>query len=427
MKLKSISRREAIKHTLRTAALSAAGGVLADIAAAQPERTAYIRSRNSKGKVAVIGAGAFGGWTALHLLREGYDVTLTDQYGAGNNQSSSGGETRLLRAFYGDQQIYFDMALRSMGHWKALEEQTGKKIYHPQGLLILQHPGGGVPGALAAAHMYERAGLTLEQLTPIDAAKRWPQLDTSGLEKIWHDPASGYLEARDGCKAVLDLFVKEGGKFITAQALLKDIPNGHLEAVSLSGGGRLEADIFVFAGGPWLLRLFPGIAPLKVTRQGYFYFAPPVHLSKEIARLPTWVNWSADGNLSYGVPGYDGRGFKVAVTVNEDISDRFDIYDRYLKPEELQQAQDVLQQRFPAMAGRPLIEQRVCQYTETPDKDFILDQHPHAANVWILGGGSGHGYKHGAAIGELVAANITGRKAKEPRFAIARFNVKQDS
>ncbi|WP_160712956.1 NAD(P)/FAD-dependent oxidoreductase [Chitinophaga solisilvae] len=418
---KKISRREAIRQTLRAAAITAAGSVLPAMHVSSTSGFSYNRQSYSRLRVAVIGAGAFGGWTALHLLREGYAVTLADQYGAGNNQSASGGETRLIRPFYGNQQLYFDMALRSLSHWKKLEAQTRKQIYYPQGLLLLQHEGAVIPGDMAAAAMYRHAGIQLEQLSPSAAALRWPLIDTTGLAKVWYDPASGFLSAREGCKTVLEQFIKEGGHFVQAQASLPGHIDGRLQALSLSNGQRLEADVFVFAGGPWLLRLFPNLAPLKVTRQGYFYFAPPASLHTAFAQLPTWVNWPADGQLSYGVPAFDGRGFKIAITIQEDISDRFDTYARYLRPEELQQAQEVIQRRFPVMAGRPLIEQRICQYTETPDKDFILDRHPQADNVWIAGGGSGHGYKHGAAMGELAAANISGRLPVEPRFRINRW------
>src|SRR5437868_2835200 len=104
-----MKRRKVIKYGIQGAAASLMNNLIPQTSQAQVSQKIFKKSRD--GKIIVIGAGAFGGWTALHLLRKGYKVTLIDQFGPGNNQSSSGGETRIIRALYGNRQIYFDLTL----------------------------------------------------------------------------------------------------------------------------------------------------------------------------------------------------------------------------------------------------------------------------------------------------------------------------
>src|SRR5437016_10337276 len=95
--------------------------------------------------------------------------------------------------------------------------------------------------------------------------------------------------------------------------------------------------------------------------------------------------------------------------------------EREVSEEKLRAARAYMEMRFPAMAGAPLLESRVCQYENSADQNFILDRHPEAANVWIVGGGSGHGFKHGPAIGKLVSEAVLGIKAPPAEFLLGRL------
>jgi glycine/D-amino acid oxidase-like deaminating enzyme len=417
----SVKRRSIIKYGIQGAAMTLMSKIIPQTSERQV--TPKITRQSKNGKIIVVGAGAFGGWTALHLLRKGYDVTLLDQFGPGNNQSSSGGETRIIRAFYGSQQIYFELTLRAIQLWKENEALMGQKILHQNGLLVFV-PVKKDESVEAAIPMYKKAGLVFEKFSAGDAAKRWPQVNTADLDHVMFDPVAGILLARKGCNAVCDLFEKEGGKFMQQQAKDYAVKSGKCKAVTLYDGTMLEADEFVFACGPWLVRLFPEITgKLKVTRQVVFFFAsPPGESDLMENKLPVWFNMDTKGVVNlYGIPGNEYRGFKAAPELKDVITDRFDTYSRFWKPEELKYTQEIVALRFPKMAGRPLIENRVCQYTETPDSDFIFDRHPGVENLWILGGGSGHGYKMGASLGELAAAIIIGEKNIHPTFALSRL------
>jgi glycine/D-amino acid oxidase-like deaminating enzyme len=418
---KTLKRRDLIKLGLRGAAATALSPLISS--SVPMDEPNIISGLNRNGKLVVVGAGAFGGWTALHLLRKGFKVTLADQFGPGNNQSSSGGETRLIRAFYGDRKIYFDLTLRALNLWKENEPLMTKKILHQNGLAVFI-PGSKDAAVEAALPMYKNAGLTFEKVSPTEASKRWPGINFSDVDHVMFDPIAGFLEARKGCAEVRDLFIKEGGTFIQQQVASENIKSGKAVSVTLADGQTLEADAFVFAGGPWLVRSFPEITKkLKVTRQVVFFFASPPSASDLMEnRLPTWFNKTGTGAIDvYGVPGNEYRGFKIASELSDVITDKFDTYDRYYKPEELAFAQERMAHRFPKMKGRPMIEQRVCQYTETPDAHFILDKHPEADNLWVMGGGSGHGYKMGASMGELAAQMVAGERSVIDTFSLKRL------
>ena len=255
-------------------------------------------------------------------------------------------------------------------------------------------------------------------------SRRWPQIRTDDLAWVYFDPQSGFLRARAGCEAVRDAVVAEGGRFVQQQVILPERPDGELSHVLTSGGTKLKADRFLFAGGPWLLRLFPELTRnMKVTRQIEFFFATPTEASYFMEnRLPCWTDRDENGkSRGYGVPGNDYRGFKIAYELRDDITDRFDRYDRFYRAEEVEHTRQVLANRFPKLRAAPFIEGRVCQYTETPDLDFILGLHPAHGNVWILGGGSGHGYKHGASLGELTAQVMAGTATIPAPFALQRL------
>ncbi|SFE12546.1 NAD(P)/FAD-dependent oxidoreductase [Spirosoma endophyticum] len=416
-----INRRQLLKFGVQGTALSALESALP--VSSQAGVATFIKEPAKNGKIVVVGAGAFGGWTALHLLRKGYNVTLIDQFGAGNNQSSSGGETRLIRAYYADP-VYADMAIRALALWKENEPKMGQKILNQNGLLLFNYPSSKTE-AEAAVSIYKRLGLPLEKVSLDDALKRWPQIGTEGLDHVMYDPTAGFLNARKGCQAVCDLFVKEGGTFLQQQVKQETIKGGKATAITLANGTVLEADQFIFACGPWAVRLFPELTKkLIVTRAVVFFFASPVGQSNLMEnKLPTWMDRDMSGPFrSFGVPGSDFRGFKLGLTPpDNDVTDRFDTYNRFVKPEEFELALGVIKRRFPKMVGQPLIEQRVCQVTMTPDSDFILDTHPEADNLWVMGGDSGHGYKQGASFGELAANTVAGEKEKLKKFALKRL------
>jgi glycine/D-amino acid oxidase-like deaminating enzyme len=378
-------------------------------------------AQDSKPHIAVIGAGVFGGWTALHLIRSGAKVTLLDAWGPGNSRASSGGESRVIRHSY-DKAIYVEMVKRSLELWHAASEQWDRPLLHVSGVLFMRRVGS--PISLAGSDfLLTDANVPHEMLSREDMAQRFPQINFRGIESGMYEPTGGYLLARRACQAVVDAFMKEGGEYRTAYVKPGTVSGGRMANVALSGGGTLSADQYVFACGPWLKTMFPDVLGphLNISRQEMFYFGTPAGDNRyDAGALPAWIDLGDE--VWYGVPGGEQRGFKIADDAHGPAHDP-STTERMVSSAGMKSAAEYLGYRFPGLKGAPLTESRVCQYTNTPDGDFIADQHPGARNVWLLGGGSGHGFKHGPALGEIMAAQVLGENTVERTFSLARFRI----
>lgn len=374
--------------------------------------------RGMKDHVAVIGAGVFGAWTAHHLQQQGHRVTLIDAWGAANSRASSGGESRLTRAAYGKDAIYTRMAMDSLPQWKALSDISGLPILVQCGILFFFPTEE--PYVRDSIEAHRRFALPTDVLNRAEMAKRFPMIDFDGIKVGLHEPEFGALMARRAVLTLVDRFSRSGGTYRRGAAQLPAASGDRLDEVQLSSGERITADRFVFALGPWLPKLFPDVIGPRIlpTRQEVFFFAPPAGDRRFLpAAMPGWADFNG-GDIFYGFPDLENRGVKIAhdahgVPVDPDTQDR--------RP--TQAALDEIiayrDRRFPLLKGAPLSEARVCQYENSSNGDFLIDLHPQWANVLLLGGGSGHGFKHGPEVGRYAAARLLGSIKPEPRFSLS--------
>jgi glycine/D-amino acid oxidase-like deaminating enzyme len=396
----------------RRSLLIGAGG------AAVSPTVARTYKRGSKDHVAVIGAGVFGSWTAHHLQQQGHRVTLVDAWGPANSRASSGGESRLTRAAYGKDAIYTRMAMDSLPQWKALSTVSGLPVFIPCGILFFFPTEEPYVRDSIAAH--KRFGLPTDLLGQAEMARRFPMIDFSGISVGLHEPGFGALMARRSVLTLVDRFARDGGTYMKGSALPPSAGGDRLDEVRLSSGETIKADRFVFALGPWLPKLFPEVIGPKIlpTRQEVFFFAPPAGDRRfSPAAMPGWADFNG-GDIFYGFPDLESRGVKFAhdahgIPVDPDTQDR--------RPTEAALAEIVAyrDRRFPLLRGAPLTEARVCQYENSSNGDFVIDMHPRLRNVLLLGGGSGHGFKHGPEVGRYAAGRLLGSVAPEPRFSLA--------
>jgi glycine/D-amino acid oxidase-like deaminating enzyme len=200
-----------------------------------------------------------------------------------------------------------------------------------------------------------------------------------------------------------------------------ELETGKWKSLKLSDGARISADRYVFACGPWLGKMFPQTIGnlVRVTRQEMFFFGSPGGDPRfDDHHLPVWAEHR--DRFHYGIPANHGRGFKIADdTRGPDFDPTYG--DRTVTAASLHAIREYLALRFPGMKDAPLVESRVCQYEQTPDAHFIMDTHPRSENVWLLGGGSGHGFKHGPVIGEMMAELVLKGAEPKPYFRLARF------
>jgi glycine/D-amino acid oxidase-like deaminating enzyme len=357
--------------------------------------------------VAVIGAGAFGGWSALYLLRAGYKVTLVDAWGAGNSRSSSGDETRVIRSTYGANEFYFNLNVRALELWKENELRWNKKLFHNSGVIWFCYEEK-TPLVDDSIPFAERHRMNYEYLTSKEVNNRYPEIRTDDLHHAFYDSFGGYLKAREGMQSVKEAFVNEGGTFKQAAVKPGKSREGKMNSIQLSNGNELSADLYLFACGSWLGQLFPEVLSNVITcsKQEVYYFGVPSEESEAFDHLPVWID--VDGkDFYYGIPGNANRGFKIGVDIRGEAFDPTN-GERVVNQKVLADARKFIEHRFPDLKNAPLVESRVCPYENSIDGNFIFDQHPEANNVWFLGGGSGHGFKHGPALGELIAKLIKG-------------------
>jgi len=374
----------------------------------------------------VIGAGAFGGWTALHLLDRGVRVTLIDAWGPGNSRASSGGETRVMRGTYGPDQPYTELAARALKLWDKYERKWKRKFLHRSGVLWMA-AGRDDAFERGSVDMLRASKIKYQELSTSQMRKRWPQINFEGIEWGIFEPECGYLDARVSCASVVEAFVEAGGKYLHAAVNPVGLEDHGLRMLTLSDGSRLKADGYIFACGPWLGRLFPKAVGdlVRATKQDVFFFGTPAGDTRfHDLNTPVWADHR--GRFYYGIPGSDRRGFKIA---DDTRGPDFDPTngERAINPETLKDVREYIAFRFPAMKDAPLVETRVCQYEQTPDSHFIIDRHPGNENVWLLGGGSGHGFKHGPAVGEMMTELILKDRKPNPLWQLQRFQNKQNS
>ena len=372
--------------------------------------------------VAVVGAGVFGAWTAWHLAKRGKRVALIEAYGPAHSRASSGGETRIIRMGYGADEIYTRWSQRSLVQWKELFAATNQPLFVETGVLWMGATGDARLRDTAAT--LKRCGVSFEALDLSTLEKHYPQMALDGIRQAILEPTSGVLMARRAVTAVVKDAVRLGAEYHWAHAL-NPREAGRVEHITTNHGGRIVAGEFIFACGPWLGKIFPDVLRGRIfpSRQEVFFFGIPAGDRRfSPPELPTWL---FQEDLVYGMPDIESRGLKIAFDHHGERIDP-DTQSRLVSPGMTAKVREYVARRFPALRDAPIVETRVCQYENTSSGDFLIDRHPEMENVWFVGGGSGHGFKHGPVLGEYVAGQLLDGAAPEPRFSLETKTTTQN-
>jgi sarcosine oxidase len=369
----------------------------------------------------VVGAGVFGAWTAWHLVRRGQRVLLVDAYGPANARASSAGESRIIRMGYGADEIYTRWSQRSLVQWKEFFAAKQLPLFHETGVLWLASKDDARVRDTVAT--LTRCHVLFEELDLGTLQARYPQIGYAGIASGLLEPTSGVLMARRSVAAVVEDAVRAGAEYRVGEVATPR-GAGSVASVATRAGERIEAGQFVFACGAWLGKIFPDVLGGRIfpSRQEVFFFGvPPGDERFAPSALPTFL-FQADE--SYGMPDLESRGLKIALDRHGERVDP-DTQSRVVSAAAVEKIRRYVARRFPALANAPIVETRVCQYENTSSGDFLIDRHPEMENVWLVGGGSGHGFKHGPALGEYVAGRVLDEAMGDARFSLASKDVVQ--
>jgi len=445
--MSELDRREFIKIAGVGAGVFLAGGNTAP---------AFLKSGLASSRVVVVGAGAFGGWTALNLRRMGAKVTMIDMFGPGNARATSGDESRGVRSSYGDRtqgEQWMKWARVAMDKWKDFDKQFSKplkmRVYYTTGDVILRAQEENF--TKNTKELWIKNKIPHEVLTGDEVRKRWPQWKSDDITHAIYEPDAGVVRARRSCEAVSEVFRYEGGTILIERVVPPEESGFDGSEITLVNGTKIGADIFVFCTGPWLGKTFEGMKNRMRTPMGqvFYWGTPPGDQRFTYPNMPSWnfpgaTGWAALPNDSRGFRirgGGGGGGPQSASQANQqsattaaipapppvaapaptpggppvNVTDP-DLSSRYVESDRVPRARAFLESRFPDLKDMPLLATHACHYEQTSSRNFIIDRHPTLKNVWISGGGNAEGFKFGPVVGEYTARRVLG-KDKDDEFA----------
>ena len=343
------------------------------------------------GSASIVGAGIFGASLAYRLARDGWRVTLYEQHEPGHAAAASGGESRLIRFSHGSNEWYTRSAWRARELWRELEAETGRELLVECGVAWFARSDAGWEAQ--SERILEAEGIPVERLDVEAAGELFPSFAPGDLRFVLWEPAAGVLRAGEATRATVEAAQRAGVRLVQ----------------EVAEPGAVAADVVVWACGAWLPALFD--VPIRVTKQDTLYFAAEGWASPP---LPAWVDYD---EAIYGHGDLDQLGVKVAPDQEGPAFDP-DRGERVVSPETERAARAYLAERFPELREASVSHATVCQYALTTDTNFVIAPHPGRPNEWILGGGSGHGFKHGPALAEYAARVVTGQEEPDERFGL---------
>ena len=439
---KGLDRRGFVKTAAAGAgAVLVGGGVQEAGATARDRPTPRVTGRSAPWvrrkqtpDIAVVGAGAFGAWTALNLQQSGAQVTLIDQYGPANSRATSGGETRGVRTSYGSRGtglLWTRWASESIRHWLAWDElwqdMLLPRVFFTTSDLIMRDEWDDFMEGIRNA--WDQLGIAYEVIDADEIRRRWPVIDLTDITVALWEQDAGVVRARRAIESVAQVFQHEGGEVKIARAAMGPANGRQLGALQLDPDESLSAGTYVFALGPWYPKAFPELmgdrVRIPIGHVAYFR-TPPGDNSYSYPNLPSY---NFPGVTGWPALGPDNRGFRVRTGGRgrgDEADTDPDTSRRWLEPEELERPRAFVTQRFPGLAEAPISETRACHYEISVTRNFFFDHHPDFDNVWFAGGGSAEGFKFGPMVGQYMAGRVLGTET-DPELIEAFLLLPEDA
>lgn len=356
--------------------------------------------------VIVLGVGGMGSAACHQLASRGARVLGLEQFPLVHDRGSSHGETRIIRQAYFEHPNYVPLLKRAYDHWSRLEPDDPQRpgLFEQVGLVLSGRPDGEtIRGAKTSAEMHD---LTIEELTPIDATRRWPTFSFPADHVVVHEPIAGYLRVEACVQRQIDVAVELGAQIHSGERVVEWSSNG-TSVVVRTDRAEYSAASLVITAGPWAGQCLDGLGlRLNVIRKFVGWFPIDASETSSVRRsfnqeMPTYLFELPHGAF-YGFPSIDGSTVKVAEhSGGQPVPDPGHV-DRQMHADDLLRLRQFIEVHLPGLGHDPA-KFSVCLYTMTPDQHFIVDLHPQWRNVAFAAGFSGHGFKFSPVMGEALA------------------------
>jgi sarcosine oxidase len=365
----------------------------------------------------IVGGGSMGSATAYNLAKNGQKVLILEQFDFIHENGAHGGQTRLIRKAYFEHPDYVPLLLRAYENWADLERETQEKVYFETGIIYFGKQGDELlANTEASARLYD---LKLDTLNLAVAKQKYPVFDA--IPDDWaclFELEAGFLLVEKCVQLFLQQALKYGATLKAREKVLSW--NENTEGVEVTTEKAIyTAKKLIFTAGAWTDKLLKDLnVPLKVTRQVLGWVKPENWADFTLDKFVCWGISDSKVGLYYGMPILNNEdtsgpiGLKLGSHLHGDIVNP-DNVDRHIYEADEATFKECLEKYMPTANG-DILAVKTCLYTNSPDENFIIDQHPLSKNVILACGFSGHGFKFASVIGEILSDLAMNGETKQP-------------
>ena len=367
----------------------------------------------------VIGIGGMGSATVYHLAREGCKVLGLEQFGIPNRLGSSHGSTRIIRLAYSEGPEYVPLLRAAYRYWREIGSISGETILRTTGGLDIGTENSWTLRGSRQSCIEQ--GVDFEELDAGEVNRRFQGYRLPRSMRAVYQAEGGYLLSEAAIEAYASGSRQHGAEIHSGETVQCWDSTSHGVRV-VTDCGEYRAKRLVVTAGAWVGRLCPALQTVcKPERQVMLWTAPLNPEGFVPSRFPVF-NMEAPTGRYYGCPDHDGEGFKIGkyYHLEQGLEDPGEL-DRSCHPEDEAVLREGIREYFP-LANGATRRMAACMFTNTPDRDFILDRVPGEDNVFVAAGFSGHGFKFCSVIGKIMAEYCL---QQEPSWDIRRFSLQR--
>jgi monomeric sarcosine oxidase len=366
--------------------------------------------------VIIVGAGSFGMSAAYYLTKQGASVLLLDAGNPPHDQGSHHGYTRIFRMAYTMGSDYVELAMRSKQLWERLEQDArsvlgGSENAEDAGRSIIFRKTGVISiGEANSAFLSTKEAscrqfkLPYERLSALQLSTRWPGLAIPSGKEGLYEPEGGILFSENALRAYKELALQAGATLFVHTPVQRLQYDSHRVTVHTLQGAYCGKHVLLSTGA-WLPQLVPELKlPIKTVRKAIgWYHAPADRYDAKV--FPAFI-FNEGGSVEYyGIPAVNGHGLKIGKHDQGQVISPDTALEPFGTYEEDKGDLDVFLRNYMPRTGA-IQQGGICKYEMTPDEGLLIGRHPHHPQVWLAGGGSGHGFKFASAIGEGLSELI---------------------